>query len=123
MTWVLVSILTVVLVEIFIRLPLIRSAKGVAAVGRRATRTLMAKNVSDHWKEKASRAYAGRMMKSSVVLAGGLGLIAGVGAVLTSGGEIIAPGLTKALLSWTGLAVSFLAATFYVLARKKFVRR
>lgn len=123
MTWVLVSLLTVILVEMFIRLPLIRTAVGVADIGRRATRALMAKNVSDHWKERASRAYAGRMMRGSFVLAGGLGLIALVGTALTLGGERIAPGLAEALLSWVGLLVSLVVATVYVVVRQKIVRR
>ncbi len=123
MIWVLVSLLTVVLVELFLRLPLIDAARGIARTARRAGRTLGRRNASDHWKEKASQAYAIRMMRGTGVLAFGLGVIAVVGALLSMAGEQIAPGTTAALLSWPGLLISLVVATVYVVVRQRFVRR
>ncbi|MFQ5622526.1 MAG: hypothetical protein ACE5FS_03930 [Paracoccaceae bacterium] len=122
MTWALVGLLTAVLVEMFLRLPLVAAARAVALTGRRAARTLGTRGASDHWKEKASRAYAGLMLKGSLVLAGGLGLIAVAGTLLTLAAERLAPGTTAALLSWPGLLLSLVVATVYVMARQRLVR-
>ena len=98
MIWFLTGILTIVLVEAFVRLPLIPTARGIADTARRAVRTLSARGASDHWKEKASRAYAGRMMRATLILAGGLGLIGILGLVLSIGMERLAPGFSAALI-------------------------
>ena len=122
MIWIFVSLLTIILVELFLRLPLISAARGIAKTARRAGRTLGRRKASDHWKEKASQAYAVRMAKGTLVLALGLGVIAVVGALLSMASERIAPGTTAALLSWVGLLVSLVVATVYVIVRQRLVR-
>lgn len=123
MIWAFTSILTVILVELFLRLPLIETAIGIGETARRAMRTLRARGASDHWKEKASQAYAVRMFRATLVLAACLGLIAAVGAILTIGMEKIVPGFGAALLSWSGLIVSLAVATLYMVARSYRVAR
>lgn len=123
MTWVLTGILTVVLVELFLRLPLIVTAVAIGATARRAMRTLQRRGASDHWKEKASQAYAVKMLRATCILAGCLALVAIVGTILTLGTERLLPGFGLALLSWAGLFISLVVATVYVMARARFVRR
>lgn len=122
MIWVFTGILTVILVELFLRLPLIATARSIGITARKAAHILGARGVSDHWKEKASQAYAGKMMRATLILAGGLGLIGVVGTVFSLGVETIAPGFSSALLSWPGLVASLVVATVYVMLRSRFVR-
>ncbi len=122
MIWVFTGVLTVILVELFLRLPLISTARGIGNTARKAARALSARGVSDHWKEKVSQAYAGKMARATLILAGGLGLIGIVGTLFSLGVDMFAPGFSTALLSWTGLVVSFAVATVYVILRSKFVR-
>lgn len=123
MIWVFTALLTIILVEIFLRLPLVSTARGIVVTARRAMRALARRGASDHWKELVSRAYAGRMLRATLVLAGGLGLMAVVGGALSLGVERLVPGFGAALISWPGLVVSLIAATAYVMARARFVRR
>ncbi len=123
MSWFFTALLTIFLVELFLRLPLLGAARAVARTGRRAAHVLGAKRVSDHWKEKATQAYAGRMLKAAFVLVGGLGLFVALGTALTLGAERLVPGTAAALLSWPGLFISLVVATAYVMARQRLVRR
>ena len=123
MTWVLTGILTVMLVELFLRLPLIVTAVAIVVTARRAMRTLQRRGASDHWKEKASQAYAVRMLRATIMLAACLGVVAIAGAILALGMERLAPGFGLTLLSWAGLIISLAVATVYVMARTRFGRR
>lgn len=117
MSWGFTAALTLLLVELFLRLPLLTAVREAARTGRRAVRAMAAKKASDHWKEKAVQACAGRMAKAALVLAGGLALIAAAGTVLTLAAERLLPGTTAILLSWPGLVLSLAVATAYVMAR------
>lgn len=123
MIWLLIAILTVVLVELFLRLSLVDVAKGVAQTGRRAVRTLGKRNASDHWKEKASRIYAVQMLGASFSLAWRLGLIIVVAAILIIALEPIVPGIGAGFIRWQGIIISIAAATAYVMLRSRFVRQ
>ena len=61
MTWLLTTVLCVFLVEIFVRLPLPAVISRINVIGRKALRTLGAKSVSDHWKEKVLNGESGFM--------------------------------------------------------------
>lgn len=121
MTWLLVGIFTIILVELFLRLPLLGAAQNVFHTGQRATRTLSKRNASDHWKEKACKSYALQMFKNSFVLVGGLALIGIVGAVLAVGVEKLLPGTNTTLASWEGLLFSFFIASIYLALRLRVV--
>jgi len=123
MIWVLAAVLTVVLVEVFLRLPVIVTAIAISATARRAMRTLRRRGASDHWKEKASQAYAVLMLRATFILAVSLAVVAVVGTILTLAMERIAPGFFETLLSWAGLLSSLIIATVYLMARARFVRR
>ncbi|PWE32979.1 hypothetical protein DDZ14_07770 [Maritimibacter sp. 55A14] len=122
MTWVLTIVITVLLVELLLRLPLLAEARAVAATARRAAHVVGARGISDHWKEKAVPAYAGRMLRASLMLLVWLGLIGLAGTVLTLLADRLAPGTSGTLLSGGGLALSLIAATAHVLLRQRLVR-
>ncbi len=118
---ILVVILTVVLIELFLRLPLLSAAKSVIATAQRAAKTLRRKGASDHWKEKSSQAYAGRMLKGAALLALGLGAIIIVAWALLSIADRFVPDTTAFTLSGLGLVISLIAAIAYVWMRRRFV--
>ena len=105
------------------QLPLLAAVRNASLIGRRAARAMAAKKASDHWKEKAVQAYAARMSRAALMLAGGFGLIAAVGWGMMLGAEWLAPGTTTALFSFPGLLLSMVAAIIYMIARQRFVRR
>ena len=69
MTWILTTVLCVILVEIVFRIPLPAVISEMRIVSRKALHTLGAKSVSDHWKEKVMLSYAGSLFTSTMKLA------------------------------------------------------
>jgi hypothetical protein len=66
MTWILVALAGILASEAMLRLPLIRTAKGLAVVSQKSMHVLASKKISDHWKERILPAYSLRMAKNSV---------------------------------------------------------
>lgn len=118
MTWLAVGIVTILLVEVFLRLPLISTARKVLHIGQKASHIMRAKRVSDHWKERAVQAYSGRLLKASFLLIAGLGAIFFAGTLLTLGAEKIAPGTLVLLFSLWGIVFSIVIAILYVYLRQ-----
>jgi hypothetical protein len=118
MTWLAVGIVTILLVEVFLRLPLISTAGKVLQISQKAAHIMRAKGVSDHWKERAIQAYSGRLLKASFLLIIGLGVIFFAGYLLTLGAEQIAPGTLVLLLSFWGIVFSVVIAILYVYLRQ-----
>ena len=118
MTWLAVAIVTILLVEVFLRLPLISTAGKVLHIGQKAAHIMRTKGVSDHWKERAVQAYSGRLLKASFLLIAGLGVIFFAGYLLTLAAEQIAPGTLILLLSLWGIVFSVLIAILYVYLRR-----
>jgi hypothetical protein len=118
MTWLLIALLSAILAELFLRLPLLARAGDVAAIGRRSLRTLRAQGASDHWKERCLLGYAGRMMRGAGAIAlwfAGWSLAA---AALVALAGLVRPGLPDAMASWPGAAAA-LAASLAVLAARR----
>ena len=75
---------TVIACEIALRLPLVTSVATMSATAGRALRVMRAPRVSDHWKERILPAYAGRLLKASLLLlASVLGIVLPVVLVVT----------------------------------------
>jgi hypothetical protein len=66
MTWILVALAGILASEAMLRLPLIRSARGLAQVSKKSMHVLASKKISDHWKERILPAYSLRMARNSV---------------------------------------------------------
>lgn len=118
---VLIALMCAAVVEIALRMPIMKVAARAVSVGDKARRTVAAKRTSDHWKEKAMRAYAGAMVANTLALAGQLALVfvAVTGLVLI--GERIEPGFFAFLAGPIGLAASVIVATAYYLGRRHVV--
>lgn len=117
MRWLLTSALCVLLVEIAVRLPLIKFAKQAAGIALRAMRVLRKKTVSDHWKEKAILAYSRRLFVATLALTGLMAGVVGAAVLATYLLDALGTGIGAFVLSGTGVGFSLLIATLYYVAR------
>ena len=120
---VLIALISLLLVELFLRLPLIASARAVLASARRAGRILGRRRASDRWKERASRILALRMLRGALALAASLAVLLAAGAALLWSAERIAPGTGRAMFGLPGLLLSLAVACGYAIGRGRLARR
>ncbi len=118
MNWLLTALLSCLLVECLLRLPLAALLVDFRRVTLRALHVLRAKAISDHWKEKAMGAYAKGTLAASSKLASLLGFLLALAWVLTLLFEQASRGFQAFLLGWLGLAAGCLFACLYYVARK-----
>jgi len=121
MTWVLTTVLCIILIEFVVRLPLPAVISEITTVARKALHILGAKSVSDHWKEKVMLAYAGSLFTSTMKLAGLLMAIIAIALLLIFIFDYSGVWIGDFIVSWTGMLFSLLAATAYYTIRKFFV--
>ena len=62
MSYLATTIITIAVVEVFLRLPFITFVKDQALMTRKITKVISSGRISDHWKEKILPAYSGRML-------------------------------------------------------------
>jgi len=112
------AVLSVLLVEIVLRLPFADVLAEGRATAKKALWTVRARGVSDHWKEKVMLAYSGRMFASSFRL-GGLVLLVGAAAVVaTVVVDRIWSGFAEFVVSARGILATVVWASVYLAARK-----
>lgn len=121
MTWILTIVLSIILVELIIRLPFRSVLSTAETITRKALHTLGAKSVSDHWKEKALLAYAATLFASSMKLFGLILIVGLIVALSTWVSDFFGYELGHFLFSWTGILFSSVVATTYFIMRKFFV--
>lgn len=121
MTWVLTTILCIILIEMVLRLPLPAVISEISKIGRKSLRTLSSKSVSDHWKEKAILAYAGSMFASTSKLAGYLAVIGAVAIFLALAFDYAGARVVDFVTSWVGVLFSSIIAMLYLASRRFFV--
>ena len=121
MNWALTLLLCIVMVEMLLRMPLLPSLTAIVRTSERSMRLLRASGVSDHWKEKAMGAYARRTFLASVTLAGLIMIVAALAALLVLLFDQVSETFGAFVLSPTGLVVSLLTGTLYVVLRRKFL--
>ncbi|RVU34034.1 hypothetical protein EOI86_23220 [Hwanghaeella grinnelliae] len=118
MNWFLTTILCVVLVEVVMALPFLPPLRRLSNSSQSALRTVMAKSVSDHWKEKAMAAYAQRTFGASLKIAFLLAVVLSIAGLLVVGFDWVFSGFQSFILTWIGIAASVVAASLYVWVRK-----
>lgn len=124
MVYLAVSLITLVAVELFLRLPLAPLVRELATLLQKVTRVIRSSAISDHWKEKVLLRYAGGIalttLKIGAVL-GGIGLVVFVLCLLAD----MLPGAGKSTLdvfaSWSGIALATGISVVYYLARSRLV--
>jgi hypothetical protein len=87
-------------------------------IGRKAMRTLGAKSVSDHWKEKVLLAYAVSLFLSTMKLAGYLAAIGIAAVFLIFLFDYFGAKVADFLTDWLGILFSLVFATLYFAVRK-----
>lgn len=121
MTWVLTTVLCIILVEFVVRLPLPTIISDMLTTTRKALHTLGAKSVSDHWKEKVMLSYAGSLFTSTMKLAGFLVSIGVIIILLILIFDYFGIWIGNFIASGTGIVFSVVVATAYYKIRKVFV--
>lgn len=117
------SLLVLPAIEFFLRLPFLMHIRSTLAVARKSTGVIMARHVSDHWKERVLLRYARDMALHSVILGA---LFAGLAAVVVLPAllldRLVAPEPTtlESLVSLPGIAAMSLVAVVYLFVRKRF---
>lgn len=114
MNWILTAVLTVLVVEVALRLPFVAVMTRLARSTGKALRTVSSKAISDHWKEKALGAYARTTFVSSLKLAGLLAAVLAIAAILMVAFDRVSGGFQDMLLGWRGLTLSLVLASLYV---------
>ena len=105
-------------VEIFIRSNYILLLNSTFKFSKKATSTILNKNISDHWKEKIIPKYSLQMMKCSLQM---LIILFSIIFIFVIGNYFLI-GFLKFTLSWHGLIASILFAFSYVYIRKQIIR-
>jgi hypothetical protein len=121
MEWFLLVIGTILVVECFLRTPLLDSVKALQGLLGKIMATLKSSAISDHWKEKVLPVYAGRLFSLSIklfmlVLIALLPMIAI--AVLADWRGIP---LISLLSSWIGMVASTGFAVIYIIIRNRVI--
>ena len=121
MAWALLVLGTFCVVECFIRLPLLKSARRLTDLLGKITAVLRSSSISDHWKEKILPVYAGRLFTGSVAVFAWvvLGLMPMVALVFIA--ESVDVPLLPLVSSLSGLAASTAVAVVYALLRNRVV--
>jgi len=117
------SAILIVLTELLLRLPLREQVSVAARVASRAQHTMMARRISDHWKERALLAYAGKLFRNTLSLAVTLGLFFGIAATLILLADVAGVVERNFIFGWKGIAYSIVFATLYASTRKRFAHR
>ena len=121
MSWVLIIVLCIILIEILVRIPIKAVLSEISVVMRKAIHILGAKSVSDHWKEKAMLAYAGALFTSTMKLAGILVTIGVLVFLLIFIFDYFGASIGELIVSWAGILFSIVVAMIYFKVRKIFV--
>lgn len=119
MKWLLTAAISAALVELIVRIPLLKVAHQISRVSYKALRVLASKSIPDHRKEKATLAYARVLFLSTMKLSG---LLIFVGLVLALNIHFMSyldSGFSDFLVSFSGSAFSVAVSIFYVLVRRR----
>lgn len=124
MVYLAVSLITIIAVELFLRLPLAQLVRELATVLQKVTRVISSSAISDHWKEKVLLRYAGGIalttLKIGAVL-GGIGLVVFILCLLADMLPGAAPSTLEVFASWSGIALATGISVAYYLARSRLV--
>ena len=124
MVYLAVSLITIVAVELFLRLPLARLVRELAAVLQKVTRVITSSAISDHWKEKVLLHYAGSIALTTLrigAVLGGIGLVVFILCLLADMLPGAGPSTLEVFASWSGIALATGISVVYYLARSRLV--
>ncbi|MDQ2091596.1 sulfotransferase [Marimonas arenosa] len=106
--------LTLILVQIALRLPLGQAIGAITGPSLRSVAVLRARGISDHWKERAMKLYAWRTLKGVAWFTAQLLLLAavalGIGAVIAA----VVPGFVDFSIGFQGIVVTLVVAVLWL---------
>ncbi|MBT0667852.1 hypothetical protein HT136_05665 [Novosphingobium profundi] len=114
----LMIVLCTVVCELFLRLPIAQACTRLTGVGRSASRVLLSRRISDHWKERVMPVLALRMGAGTAVLAGWFLIVLAAITAICAGADLISPGFSTLLTSALGIALSCGVSVGYLLVRQ-----
>lgn len=117
MNWLFLILLSVVLVELLVRLPLLSPLTDISRTSRQAMHVAVTRSISDHWKERAMGAYARRTMLATCRLAALLSLVGLAATVIVLAFGLMSAGFEHFVLGWQGIAGSLVFACLYAVFR------
>lgn len=124
MAYISAVIVTVIVVELFCRLPLIGLVSQLTGTLRKASRVILSHSISDHWKEKVLLVYSRRIALTSIkimmVLIGVVLVAVGISDFLDRVFALSDPVL-ELLVSWLGASLAALVSVLYLFLRSHFV--
>lgn len=116
------SLLVLPAIEYFLRLPFIPHLRSLIEVGKKSAHIIMARNISDHWKEIVLIRYARDMAVHTTIIAlmlAGLGCVVILPALFLDWLVAPAPSTVESLASLPGLAGMTLVSVAYLYTRKR----
>ncbi len=119
MNFLVVGLITLVVVEVALRLPLAKLLKGFAGVYPRIARMARRKNVSDHWKEKLLLGLSARLMVYSLSFGGIVLLLLGIFGAGLYVAETWLPGIMDFSMTWAGILSATAIACIYAWGRSR----
>ena len=125
MVYVLVSFITIIAVELFLRFPLISCVKNFSKVSKKSLKVISSKKISDHWKEKVIPVYAVKVFMLTLKLTV-LIICVFAGALLPvfvlEYAMVPEPSFWVEIAKPYALILSCIVAVLYYFVRKRYVR-
>jgi hypothetical protein len=121
MNYVMAAVATVLASEVVFHLPVQRIASASISTARKAVSVIRSPGISDHWKERALRAYSVALLVAVLELALMCGAVLGVVALVGFAGWLFGQDLFRFLMAWRGLATVSGVSVVYCLARKRWI--
>jgi hypothetical protein len=124
MTYLILGLLSIIAVELFLRLPVLNPIRKLIQTSQKATKVLSSSHISDHWKEKVLQRYSFEMAKASLSIGVGIVIIFSILIGIAYLMDMLLNGKTSTLnfaMTTEGIVIALLASTAYVYIRKRFV--
>ena len=121
MNWLLSIVLTIILVEFIVHVPLKTILADFISVSQKILKVVSSRYISEYRKEKVLLVYAKVVFKSTLSLALILAAIGVIAGILIYSFDHFGASLGAFLFTWQGIAFSIIVATFYFKVRKALV--
>ncbi len=119
MTWLLVAVATIAVVEAFLFLPFVERVRRLWSSYSKAVRTISSKRISDHWKEKVLVVYAASIFFDSITVFIILGLAFSPILAAIFAGNFLGLDVYRAIMSVEGILFTCVFSLLYLLVRRK----
>lgn len=116
---VVILITTLLAIELFLRLPFLRTFQAFVKITKKALSVIRAKSVSEHRKELVLVKYSRLMMRCSLQLLLYVSIIVCLVLALDAISRFLGASVLDALSSWSGISTSVALSVVYVYLRNR----